>query len=211
MNQTDKENEWNEEYRNFMVDFYPKSGPVVSTWQIYLQACRARQSEIDEACKEKKTYIELLDFLSSRNLVVENKELKAELERTNDKIHDLESRLEQSVDMGIVTKLNEELEKANAEIATLKDRLAYEVDMIDGACNEQVQKLMGDLKLAMETIETLNKLKDNVQKERRQAWIELEKARELIIDLVIVAGQFDGYYAEQLREKANEFLNKGKE
>lgn len=91
--------------------------------------------------------------------------------------------------------LKAELEKANAEIATLKDRLAYEVDMIDGACNEQVQKLMGDLKLAMETIETLNKLKDNVQKERRQIWIELEKARELIEAQSKFLNRFkDGFY-----------------
>lgn len=90
---TDKENEWKAEARKAWNDSRSQDneGGVDSVGFIYgyIYACRARQSEIDEASKEKKTYIELLDYLSSRNLVVENKKLKAELEKARELIRDI--------------------------------------------------------------------------------------------------------------------------
>lgn len=65
---------------------------------------------------------ELSDLISnSENL--SNDSLKTELEVANDKIHELKNRVEQSVDMGVVTKLNEELGLARELIRLQNDIL----------------------------------------------------------------------------------------
>ena len=132
MNNTDKENEWNEEYRNFMVDFYPKSGPVVSTWQIYLQACRARQSEIDKL----KAELESIKEVHARSLI----KMGISLAEAQDK-HDL---------------VLKELEKAREELKFRPSKMEHEnLDQYAKSKCIELEKCQSELEKARELIEEI--------------------------------------------------------
>jgi chromosome segregation ATPase len=181
VDKTDKENEWWEAYKYDEDEL----NYLIPNYKI-----ERFKNEVQELKAELAKVKEEVNFDGFKNLKCCNENIKKE----------------NNFLFGENENIKAELEKANSEITTLKDRLTYEVDMIDGACDEQIENLSKELKLANEAIEILNKIRDNLQKERREAWQELEKARELITDLSKILNLFDGFYADELKDQVNEFL-----
>jgi len=80
------EHEWNEEYKNFMISFYPESSPLVSTWEIYKTAKRKSHSKIKELSELAEILNQIRDNLQDENkkLQEQNKIMREALEYYSD-------------------------------------------------------------------------------------------------------------------------------
>ena len=72
---------WNQEYRDFMLSFYPESSPLVSTWEIYRMAKVKSQNGIESL----RTQL-LAQCKISRELLVEKEQLEQELQKTREQL-----------------------------------------------------------------------------------------------------------------------------
>lgn len=72
---------WNQEYRDFMLSFYPESSPLVSTWEIYRMAKFKSQKEIKNLLELTETLNQIRD-----NLQDENRKLEQELQKTKEQL-----------------------------------------------------------------------------------------------------------------------------
>lgn len=72
---------WNQEYRDFMLSFYPESSPLVSTWEIYRVAKIKSQKEIKNLLEITETLNQIRD-----NLQDENRKLEQELQKTREQL-----------------------------------------------------------------------------------------------------------------------------
>jgi len=70
---------WNQEYKDFMLSFYPESSPLVSTWEIYRMAKIKSQKEIKNLLELTETLNQIRD-----NLQDENRKLEQELQKTRE-------------------------------------------------------------------------------------------------------------------------------
>lgn len=70
---------WNQEYKDFMLSFYPESSPLVSTWEIYRMAKIKSQRGIESI----RTQL-LAQCKISRELLVEKEQLEQELQKTRE-------------------------------------------------------------------------------------------------------------------------------
>lgn len=82
------EEAWNQEYRDFMLSFYPESSPLVSTWEIYRMAKIKSQKEIKNLLELTETLNQIRD-----NLQDENRKLEQELQKTRDQLKKCETSL----------------------------------------------------------------------------------------------------------------------
>lgn len=73
---------WNDEYKDFMLSFYPESSPLVSTWEIYRMAKIKSQKEIKNLLELTETLNQIRDNLQdeNRNLSQELAQVKKEAE-----------------------------------------------------------------------------------------------------------------------------------
>ena len=79
---------WNQEYRDFMLSFYPESSPLVSTWEIYRMAKIKSQKEIKNLLELTETLNQIRD-----NLQDENRKLQQELQKTREQLSKAEQRI----------------------------------------------------------------------------------------------------------------------
>lgn len=79
---------WNQEYRDFMLSFYPESSPLVSTWEIYRMAKIKSQKEIKNLLELTETLNQIRD-----NLQDENRKLEQELQKTREQLSKAEQRI----------------------------------------------------------------------------------------------------------------------
>lgn len=79
---------WNDEYKNFMLSFYPESSPLVSTWEIYRMAKIKSQKEIKNLLELTETLNQIRD-----NLQDENRNLSQELQKTREQLSTCEKLL----------------------------------------------------------------------------------------------------------------------
>ena len=79
---------WNQEYKDFMLSFYPESSPLVSTWEIYRMAKIKSQRGIESI----RTQL-LAQCKISRELLVEKEQLEQELQKTRDQLNKCELAL----------------------------------------------------------------------------------------------------------------------
>ena len=79
---------WNQEYKDFMLSFYPESSPLVSTWEIYRMAKIKSQNGIESV----RTQL-LAQCKISRELLVEKEQLEQELQKTREQLEVAEAAL----------------------------------------------------------------------------------------------------------------------
>lgn len=80
---TDKENEWKKEWSKLEAEYFTNTGFLPTRGMVYLQACRARQVDIDFWKEEYVSHSESL-----QELIKETKTLKAELETARELIRE---------------------------------------------------------------------------------------------------------------------------
>lgn len=100
---------WNEEYKNFMLSFYPESSPLVSTWEIYRMAKIKSQKEIKNLLELTETLNQIRD-----NLQDENRNLSQELQNTREQFAeavDLLRRIKNACSPSDILAYEQELEK----------------------------------------------------------------------------------------------------
>ena len=86
---SDLEQKWNDEYKNFMLRFYPESTPFIYTWEIYKTAKRESHVKIREL-------LELVEILNQirDNLQDSTKELQERIASQQKIIEELKRGLE---------------------------------------------------------------------------------------------------------------------
>lgn len=95
---------WNQEYKDFMLSFYPESSPLVSTWEIYRMAKIKSQKEIKNLLELTETLNQIRDILQD-----ENRKLEQELQKKSNMLAKVKSYFGISVRKN--SEMRQELQK----------------------------------------------------------------------------------------------------
>lgn len=96
---SDLEQKWNDEYKNFMLRFYPESTPFIYTWEIYKTAKRESHVKIRE----------LLELVEILNQIRDN--LQDSTKELQERIASQQNTIEEHTDLNAKIKERDELIK----------------------------------------------------------------------------------------------------
>lgn len=166
---------WNQEYRDFMLSFYPESSPLVSTWEIY----RMAKIKSQEGIESIRTQL-LAQCKITRELIVEKVQLEQQLQKTRKQLESANAVIHHVV---YSTEDSQGLAYEYLELNKSKEINNEKQPRGRLMSNESMANQITDVPSAIAELLAVNKqLEQELQKTREQ----LEKADELLREVELL-------------------------